>query len=230
MKSKLLSFSILTALQLGSMPLVHASPHFPPFGGGIASDMGWTVSPEDGDTDSTSGTVTWVSKVPTIVSGKWVTFTGEGGEPLKDGKFSIEANGAFSTDSPVVLEVHYYDSVTGETGDLVTADADGPSTGLYVSSLEYTVGDVYFESEKGADVDSVVAILKQGEVPSSAVIVDSNVKYSYSDIGIKDKSQAGKTFWSISSGPADVFETRIPGDKITASALVTVDIGFTSYR
>lgn len=180
--------------------------------------------PTDGDTDVSTASISWVSELPTILSGEWVTFTGEGGAPLKDGTFSIEANGSFNTDEPVALEVHYYNSTTGETGDLISVGEDlGKGNGI--NAVNYIIGDVSFTSEKGADVSDVKAIIKQGSDLSTATIVEPNVKYAYSDLSLTD-ADAGKTNWNITSGHADVFDTRIPGDVITASALVTVDLEF----
>ncbi|GAM71216.1 hypothetical protein JCM19236_5864 [Vibrio sp. JCM 19236] len=184
----------------------------------------WSDAPEAGDTDAATAGVKWISELPTIMAGKWITFTGENGAPLKSGKFSIESDGSFKTEQGVALEVHYYDSDTAEVGELIKVVGDSSAT-VGVSEVQYTIGDVSFESEKGADVSKVKAIIKQGPNPSTAQIVSPNIANDYSALGL-DKESAGQTFWNITSGTSDVFTERVPGDKITASALVTVDVEF----
>ncbi|GAM71213.1 hypothetical protein JCM19236_5861 [Vibrio sp. JCM 19236] len=129
----------------------------------FAAPLTWTDAPTDGAVDSTTAGIEWVSELPTVMPGKWITFTGAGGAPLKAGAFTIEADGSFATDQTVALEVHYYDETTAEVGDLINLTDAVDGAAVKITKVDYTIGDVMFESEKGADVSGVKAIIKQGE-------------------------------------------------------------------
>lgn len=47
------------------------------------------ADPAAGDIDTTSATLTWEAKVPTVVNGEWVTITGQNGGALVDAGLTI---------------------------------------------------------------------------------------------------------------------------------------------
>ena len=203
MKKTLIALSILISASSIAAPMDHTKP-------GV------------GEKDGASVGITWKADLPTVLPGKWVTFTGAAGGPITAGAFTIQPDGSFATDEPVVIELHYWNSgntsegIKDEVGDIVaTGDeyASTPATAL--GDVQYSVGDVTFASELGADVSGLKA-----EVTANGTALAPR---ELSDLGIAGEHV---TNWSIANAPGSAFTNKLPGDKITAAAMVSVDIEF----
>ena len=146
MKKTLIALSILISASSIAAPMDHTKP-------GV------------GEKDGASVGITWKADLPTVLPGKWVTFTGAAGGPITAGAFTIQPDGSFETDEPVVIELHYWNSgntsegIKDEVGDIV-ATGDEYATvpdGSALGDVKYSVGDVTFASELGADVSGLKA-------------------------------------------------------------------------
>ncbi len=190
--------------------------------GAFAAAPTWTDgAPTDGATDSASAAIEFVASVPTILDGKWITFTGESGGVLKSGKFDVQADGQFATTDPVVLELHYYDPATASTGDKVML-ADEVDTGVSLNSINYTVTSVDFVAgSEATDVSTAEALIKVNDT-----IIEPDVVVDATEIASGDE---GSTSWTIENkSKATVFGHVAAGDTITARATVTADVDFVS--
>lgn len=191
----------------------------------LSAPIDWSESPVDGSTDSASAAIQFEASVPTILDGQWVTFTGESGGTLKSGHFDVSADGQFSTSTPVVLELHYYDPVSTETGDMVSLDDKlggiAGFGGVKISKLAYQVTDIDFVAESpSTDVSTAEANIKVNDV-----LVTPNTEIDSSLLG----SIPAQTSWDISNkSKATVFGHVAAGDTISATATVTADLDFAS--
>ncbi|MGR5435716.1 hypothetical protein [Vibrio owensii] len=186
----------------------------------------WDTLPTDGARDNASAAIEFIAKVPTIVAGKWITFTGEAGGTLESGKFNISTDGQFTTSKPVTLELHWYDPDTNATGDLVSDKAVGkfPFHRVKIDSLEYTVSKVDFTSVSGlSDVEDAEALVKVDDN-----IIKPDMPFDpASTTTLLDNPAV--THWSIENkSAATVFGHVAAGDSINATATVTADISFIS--
>ncbi len=191
----------------------------------LSASLDWTEKPSDGSTDSASAAIQFEASVPTILDGRWVTFTGESGGTLKSGHFDVSADGQFSTSKPVVLELHYYDPVSAETGDMVSLDDKlgglGGFGGVTISKLTYQVSDVDFKADSpSTDVSTAEANIKVNDT-----LVTPNTAIDSSSLGVNP----AQTSWDISNkSKATVFGHVAAGDTISATATVTADLDFAS--
>ncbi|EHK2889681.1 hypothetical protein J7G16_004593 [Vibrio parahaemolyticus] len=186
----------------------------------FAAPMDVTMPAADSH-DAASAQVVWKAELPTVMAGKWVTLKGEGGYDIAEGKFVVNNDGTFSSETPVVLELHYWNETTGEVGDIVsTGDAyvDGSSAALSkLGTVAYTTSDVTFTSALGADVSGMKAL-----VSANDVIMSPTVPKDSSALGITGEHV---TSWKIESAPTNSLDV-MAGDTIEAKAVVSVDLAF----
>lgn len=187
------------------------------FSGSVFADAttdAWTGKPAVGEHDSAQATASWIGQVPTVVPGKWITFTGAAGGAIKAGTLKIAADGLFETEQPVTLELHTFDPATNTTGDLLPIGAEvGTGTGVKVESIDYAVAEVDFESAKGTPLTSAKGLVKlDGTVMSPSVPFTSGEAI---------------TTWTVESKDASSgFGHVIANDRISALTNVTADIDF----
>ncbi|WP_039988188.1 hypothetical protein [Vibrio owensii] len=187
-----------------------------------AAVPGWGESPSDGSKDSASAAIEFVAKVPTILTGKWVTFTGTAGGALLPGKFEVQADGQFNTSKPVQLELHYYDPDTATTGDLVDlSDHYGGFMGMggsRIGKITYTVTKVDFSSDSGtSDVSKAEALVKVNEL-----VIEPGMAKDFTA-----ETNPAVTNWTIANkSAATVFGHIVAGETLSAKATVTADLDF----
>ncbi|PMO43727.1 hypothetical protein BCT11_08320 [Vibrio sp. 10N.222.52.B12] len=176
------------------------------------------ADPAAGDIDTTSATLTWEAKVPTVVKGEWVTITGQNGGALADAGLTINPDGSFTSEN-VLVEVRYYDSATNEVGlPVVVGTESAASSGVAPESITYRVDVPAFTSEKGADLSDVdVSVYKDG----SPVATNAALKSTASD--------AWKTQWKISNAPGTGMGNVVAGDVVTATTVLRADVEFAAY-
>ncbi|MGR5435715.1 hypothetical protein [Vibrio owensii] len=206
--------SVLLAMAAGSL-----------VSGSVLADSvtdGWTTPPTAGDRDAASAAIEFVAEVPTIMAGKWMTFTGEAGGALDAGKFEVQADGQFATTDPVVLELHWYDPDTNATGELVSDEAFGTTDKAKIGSLTYTVSKVDFTSATAmSDVDDAEALVKV-----DGKIIKEEMPFDPMDPSTK-LDNAAVTSWTIENKTAaTVFGHIAAGDSISATATVTADVAY----
>ncbi|EJM7853155.1 hypothetical protein ACOKWQ_000972 [Vibrio parahaemolyticus] len=203
--------SILFAMVAGSL-----------VSGSVLADSvtdGWTTPPTAGDRDAASAEIEFIAEVPTIMAGKWMTFTGEAGGALDAGKFEVQGDGQFATTDPVVLELHWYDPDTNATGDLISDEAFGETDKAKIGSLTYTVSKVDFVSETAlSDVSDAEALVKvDGHIIQEEMPMDSATMLANPAV----------TSWTIENkSAATVFGHIAAGDSISATATVTADVAY----
>lgn len=192
----------------------------------MSSPMDWTgVAPVAGESDSASAAIEFVAAVPTILDGKWVTFTGESKGTLESGHFDVDVDGQFSTSKPVVLELHYYDPISAEIGDIVSFDDKlggiAGFGGVKISKLTYQVTDFDFTANSPTtDLSNAEANIKVNNV-----LVKPNTSIDSSELG----ANPAQTSWEISNkSMATVIGHVTAGDTISAKATVTADLDFSS--
>lgn len=180
--------------------------------------FGASANPSAGDIDTTSATLTWEAKVPTVVSGEWITITGQNGGALADAGLKINPDGSFTSEN-VLVEVRYYDSDTNEVGlPVVVGTESAASSGVAPESITYRVDVPAFVSEKGVDLSNVdVSVFKDGTV----VKTNSALKSTAAD--------AWKTEWKIANAPGTGMDNVIAGDVITATTVLRADVEFAAY-
>jgi hypothetical protein len=187
-----------------------------------AATPDWVEHPSDGDKDTSSATIEFVAKVPTILAGKWVTFTGAAGGTLSSGKFEVQSDGQFSTSKPVQLELHYYDPDTAATGDLVDlSDHYGGFMGLggsRIGKITYTISEVDFSSDSGlSDVSKAEAQIKVNEL-----LIEPNMAKDFTA-----ETNPAVTNWTImNKSAATVFGNIAAGETLSAKATVRADLDF----
>ncbi|MGR5108512.1 hypothetical protein [Vibrio jasicida] len=176
------------------------------------------AEPAAGDIDTTSATLTWEAKVPTVVSGEWVTITGQNGGALVDAGLKINPDGSFTSEN-VLVEVRYYDSETNEVGlPVVVGTESAASSGVAPDSITYRVDVPAFTSEKGVDLSDVdVSVFKDG----SPVATNASLKSTAAD--------AWKTEWKIANAPGTGMSNVTAGDVITATTVLRADVEFAAY-
>ncbi|WP_039989133.1 hypothetical protein [Vibrio owensii] len=188
----------------------------------------WSDAPTDGAKDSASAAIEFVAKVPTILAGKWITFTGEAGGAMKAGQFEVAADGQFATVKPVVLELHWYDEATATTGDLIDMAGDeiemddGTGTGTMtpggMNSLTYTVSKVDFAANDPATDTSTA---------EATVRLDGNPIATDMPIDAASLTNPSVTTWEIANtSAATVFGHIVAGDEISAKTTVMADASF----
>ncbi|HIF9184279.1 TPA: hypothetical protein ACX6S1_003497 [Photobacterium damselae] len=171
----------------------------------------------DGETDTTSASVSWEANVPTVMPGKWITFRGEGGSDLKPSTMEVKADGSFVAE-PVKLELWYYDADTKAPISIVTAGSAAPGTagtgvggkGVGANAVKYSVEEVSFTAGS-SDVSTAEATvtLDGTEVIAGGAPVDSS---NYT------------TAWNIE--PKTNINKVVAGDNIQAQTLVTAEVAF----
>ncbi|TOG87540.1 hypothetical protein [Vibrio parahaemolyticus] len=186
-----------------------------------------TADPNTGDVDQTVATLTWKAKVPTVLSGKWITFTGEGSGLVKDGTISLKGNGDYAS-NPVKLELHWYDSDQGIVGPLfhIGDDINGsaPTGGGVVSkTLKYQVTPAQFSSSFGADLSTMKGILETriGGGSSPLMIADPAAPIDASAM-----TDPAITEWSIRNAPGEGFKSITAGDELKITTTVTAIVDF----
>ncbi|MHA6615304.1 hypothetical protein [Photobacterium damselae] len=193
------------------------------FSSGVFADAAtdaWTssgVSPSIGEHDSAQATASWIGQVPTVVPGKWITFTGKAGGAISSGTLKIDADGLFSTIQPVTLEVHTFDPASNTVGDLLPVGHKlAPSLMVKVKEISYSVSDVDFESAKGSDLSSASGLVKLDNH-----VMAPSVPY------VDSASDAAISEWTVESkNAASGFGHVIANDRISALANVVADIDF----
>ncbi|TCN88489.1 hypothetical protein EDB65_102276 [Vibrio crassostreae] len=184
----------------------------------VFADPMTVTTPTAAESDSASAAIDWVAELPLLMPGKWVTFKGEGGGDIKHGAFTINRDGTFSTDKPVVLELRYWDESTGDVGDPVVITDEYSAGTVAIDKIQYQISDVTFTSTSGADVSGMSAqILEKDKEVNSGAVLDSSI------LGLTGDQT---TSWSIQNRTGGELTEVIPGDVITAAAVVTVDLDF----
>lgn len=177
--------------------------------------FGASANPASGDIDDTSATLTWEAKVPTVVTGEWITITGENGKALTNAGLTIDADGSFTSDA-VTVEVRYWDSETGVAGEPVVVGTEtAASSGVVPSSITYRVDSPSFSSEKGTDLSTVdVSIFKDDKVvaPNTALVETADSSW--------------QTRWKLASAPGKGISNVVAGDVITATTILRADVAF----
>lgn len=180
--------------------------------------FGASANPSAGDIDTTSATLTWEAKVPTVVNGEWITITGQNGGALTDAGLTINPDGSFTSEN-VLVEVRYYDSDTNEVGlPVVVGTESATSSGVAPESITYRVDVPTFTSEKGVDLSNVdVSVFKDG----SPAATNASLKSTAAD--------AWKTEWKIANAPGTGMSNVTAGDVITATTVLRADVEFATY-
>ncbi len=191
------------------------------FSGAVLADAAtdlWTGKPVDKEHDSAQVTANWIGQIPTVVPGKWITFTGAAGGAIKSGTLKIAADGLFKTEQPVTLELHTFDPASNTVGDLLPINQKlSPSLKLKVKNISYSVSEVNFESQKHADLSAAKGLVK----------LDSNVM-APSVPFVDSAKDAAISEWTVENADASSgFGHVIANDRISAFANVTADIEFT---
>ncbi|PQJ71372.1 hypothetical protein BTO01_08845 [Vibrio jasicida] len=173
------------------------------------------ADPAAGDIDTTSATLTWEAKVPTVVSGEWITITGQNGGALANAGLTINPDGSFSSEN-VLVEVRYYNSDTLEVGQPVVVGTEtAAGSGVAPGSITYRVDVPSFTSEKNADLSNVdVSVYKDG----APVATNSALTSTATD--------AWKTEWKITNAPGTGMGNVIAGDVVTATTVLRADVEF----
>ncbi|CAH1528297.1 conserved exported hypothetical protein [Vibrio owensii] len=185
---------------------------------GLFSFGASAADPAAGDIDTTSATLTWEAKVPTVVNGEWITITGQNGGALVDAGLTINPDGSFTSEN-VLVEVRYYDSATNVVGlPVVVGTETAASSGVAPESITYRVDVPAFVSEKGVDLSNVdVSVFKDDVV----VATNSALKSTAAD--------AWQTQWKIANAPGTGMSNVIAGDVITATTVLRADVEFAAY-
>ncbi len=189
------------------------------FSGAVFADAAtdlWTSAPADKEHDSAQVTASWIGMVPTVLPGKWITFTGAAGGAIKSGTLKIAADGLFETEQPVTLELHTFDPASNTTGDLLPIGTEiATGAGVKVDTVNYTVSEVDFESQKGAALTGA-----QGLVKLDGTVMSPTVPFAL---------PSSTTTWTVESKDASSgFGHVIANDRISAFTNVTADIDFTA--
>lgn len=180
--------------------------------------FGASANPSNGDIDTTSATLTWEAKVPTVVNGEWITITGQNGGALVDAGLTINPDGSFTSED-VLVEVRYYNSETNEVGlPVVVGTESAASSGVAPESITYRVDVPAFVSEKGVDLSNV----------DVSVFKDDTVVKTNSALESKD-ANAWQTKWKIANAPGTGMDNVIAGDVITATTVLRADVAFATY-
>lgn len=189
--------------------------------GASAAAPTWTDgSPVAGESDSASAAIEFVAAVPTILDGKWITFTGADGGVLESGKFDVEVDGTFATTDPVVLELHYYDDVSAFIGEKVDPTDDLDGAGTTIGNIKYTVSSVDFVAgSEATDVSTAEALIKVNDT-----IIQPDMVMDASEIAAGDQATTSWTIQNKSMGT--VFGHVAAGDTISARATVTADVDY----
>lgn len=162
-------------------------------------------------TDSSSAAIQWVANIPVVVSGEFITFTGDNSGPIKDGMLDIQANGKFSS-TPVLLELRYHDDKTGDIGTGLIVGEDASGLGLVkANTITYRVSTVQLTSKLDNDLSGTQAQVLMNNSP-----VSSNV-----DIVGTDTDS-----WKTSNKPGSGIEDAVAGDTVTATTVVYADVIF----
>lgn len=180
--------------------------------------FGASANPSAGDIDTTSATLSWEAKVPTVVNGEWITITGQNGGALADAGLTINPDGSFTSEN-VLVEVRYYDSDTNEVGlPVVVGTESAASSGVAPESITYRVDVPTFTSDKGVDLSNVdVSVYKDGSV----VKANSALKSTDKD--------AWKTEWKIANAPGTGMGNVVAGDVVTATTVLRADVEFATH-
>lgn len=174
-------------------------------------------TPGAGDVDTTSATIKWTAKVPTIMPGQWITFTGAGGKTDNlEASMTINADGTFASE-PVVLEIHQWDSESEMVGEpLHVGEGEAVSGDVYAEKITYNLESLDFLSAKGVDLTSVRGVVSEGTLGDFEV----NQSVEATD------SESWRTSWSVENMPLERLPAVIAGDTIEAISVVRADVAF----
>ncbi|HIF9203966.1 TPA: hypothetical protein ACX6QK_001268 [Photobacterium damselae] len=177
--------------------------------------------PTSGAKDTTSATLTWKAKVPTVVPGAWITFTGAAGGAVSDGTLKIEPTGSF-TSSPIDLELREYDSSTATAGDLLGATVSG----VNVKTVNYVVESLAFTSSDAAhDLTGI-----KGQITEESGNINAGMSagdaVTLGNPMTVDSLAGSTTKWAVKNGPGEGITKVTAGEEITASAIVRADVEF----
>ncbi|WCE32215.1 hypothetical protein [Vibrio sp. SCSIO 43137] len=176
----------------------------------------FAAGPAANTVDTANVTLTWEATIPTVVNGKWITITGEGGESIASVGLNLKANGSFESD-PVKVEVRYWDEATSKaTTPVMVGTETASGSGVAPQSINYRVSAPAFVSQKGVDLSRVdVFILK-----NDRVIRPNMVKKE------TDPATAWQSTWKIRNGFGGAMTNVIAGDVITATSILRIDVPF----
>ncbi|MGR5366454.1 hypothetical protein [Photobacterium damselae] len=175
--------------------------------------------------DTTSATLEWNAKVPTVVAGKWITFTGEAKGTIAKGSLNIEPTGAF-TSSPVKVELREYDAATGTVGEGLQTGVAGTLTGGTPKEINYVIEKVGFSSDDATHDLSMIkgqVLETSGNINAATTpnsVISLNTKYKV------EKPEGWMTSWAVQNGPGEGINSLTAGEEIKATAIIRADVDF----
>ncbi|CAK6716409.1 conserved exported hypothetical protein [Vibrio harveyi] len=174
-------------------------------------------APDAGDVDTTSATIKWTAKVPTLMPGQWITFTGAGGKTDNlEANMTINADGTFASE-PVVLEIRQWDSENEAVGEPLQVGGESAVAGdVYAEKITYNLESLDFSSAKGVDLTSVRGVVSEASLGQFEVNQSREA----------NESDGWRTSWSVENMSLERLPKVIAGDTIEAISVVRADVAF----